>query len=106
MAAGDAYPGPVDSDGGTYQLRLKRGGVIERKSDGGREFAITQGSGHQELEENARRLVEAWKATSPSGLTFHVNGLGHAWFESGGQRLFLASVPGGFVWPDSQGAEE
>ena len=106
LAAGDAYPGPVDSDGGTYQLRLKRGGVIERKAGGGREFAITQGSGHQELEENARRLVEAWKATSPSGLTFHVNGLGHAWFESGGQRLFLASVPGGFVWPDSRGAEE
>lgn len=100
LQPGAPYPGPGDTDGGTFQLRLKRGGIIERKVKGGAEFALTSGASNPDLEANGNRVLAAWKTVLDRGITFHVNGLGHAWYEAEGERRFLADVPGGFAWPE------
>ena len=106
LVAGDSYPGPVDSEGGVYQLRLKRGGVIERKAQGGSEFALLTGTNTPDLERNASEVLASWKRVSDRGVTLHVNGAGHAWIVESGQHLFLANVPGGFAWPDEEGKSD
>lgn len=99
LSPGDPYPGPATDEGGEYHLRMKRGGVIERRRGKTLEFAITEGSSRPELEQNAQRLLAAWKSAVGRGISFSVNDLGHAWFEAGGERRFLADVDGGFAWP-------
>lgn len=110
---GDPYDGPLDKEGGTYKLRQKRGGVIERPiprattSDMapdqprsvGVEFAMVAGSGSEDLEANARRVLDAWRELFGRGITFHVTSQGDAWYAVGGERRFLAHVAGGFAWP-------
>ena len=103
LAPGDRYPGPSDKSGGTYKLRQKGGGVIERKGpDRSSEFALTDGAGAPELHRNANQLLNAWRVVSNQGMTLHVNELGHAWYTEGGERRFLAAVPGGFAWPTDE----
>lgn len=103
LAPGDPYPGPINADGGTVQLRKKRGGVIEREApDGSIEFAQVEGTGRTDLEANASRLLDAWKHALDRGVTVQINNLGHAWFTAGGQRRYLAEVQGGFAWPTAQ----
>lgn len=106
LRPGDPYPGPSDKSGGTFKLRQKGGGVIERKGpDRSSEFALTDGPGAPERLANATAVLNAWHTVSSQGLSFHVNGLGHAWYTEGGERRFLAAVPGGFAWPtDEEGA--
>lgn len=99
LVAGDPYPGPANADGGEYYLRMKRGGVIERRSKAGAEFALVEGSPWPDREQNAKALLAAWREAVGRGITFSVNDQGHAWFEAGGQRRFLANVAGGFAWP-------
>jgi superfamily II DNA or RNA helicase len=100
-AAGSVYEGPSDKEGGTYRIRQKAGGVIERKVGRDREFALLVSGGEKgELVANAKLVLEAWKATGESGLEFHVNARGDAFYLSGGQRRFLAHIPGGFAWPE------
>ncbi|MSO38453.1 MAG: DEAD/DEAH box helicase [Acidimicrobiia bacterium] len=100
LRPGDRYAGSSDKRGGTYQLRQKNGGVIERKGPNRTsEWAFTEGAGHSDLEENATRVLEAWRSTFDRGITFYVNERGDAWYTDGGVRLFLAHVPGGFAWP-------
>lgn len=97
---GDPYPGPSDKSGGTFKLRQKGGGLIERKGPGrSSEFALADGPGPPERLANAVAVLDAWRAVSGQGLSFHVNELGHAWYTEGGERRFLASVPEGFEWP-------
>lgn len=98
LTPGDLYPG-ADSRGGTFKLSQKKGGVIERRTKTGSEFALVADTSHPSLEENAKRVLEAWHALFDRGITFHVTEDGHAWFMQGGQRRFLAAVPGGFIWP-------
>jgi superfamily II DNA or RNA helicase len=100
LAPGAVYPGPAGREHGAFHLRMKRGGTIERKTKGGAEFALTSGSEAADLEANAERVLRAWKDTLKRGITFYVNELDHAWYEAGGERLFLAEVPGGFAWPE------
>jgi hypothetical protein len=100
LQPGSPYPGPGDAAGGEYQLRLKRGGIIERKVKGGAQFAATEDPERPELAANATRLLAAWKTVLDRGITFRVNELGHAWYEAEGERRFLADVPGGFAWPE------
>ncbi len=100
LSPGDRYPGPANKKGGTYKLRQKQGGVIERRApDGALEFALLDGTARPELEANARRVLNAWHELFDRGITFHVNGHGHAWYTQADQRRFLAKVPGGFAWP-------
>lgn len=99
LSPGDPYPGPATDAGGDYQLRMKRGGVIERRSGKVLEFAITEGSNRPDLERNAEQLLDAWRSAVGRGISFSVNELGHAWYEAGGERRFLADVTGGFAWP-------
>ena len=40
---------------------------------------------------NAKRLLAAWREAADRGITFHVNALGHAWYNAGRH----APVPGG-----------
>jgi hypothetical protein len=116
LQPGDRYPGPTDKKGGTYKLRQKHGGVIERplpnlraRHDGADtsrrsravEFAVVEGTGLQKREANAKRVLEAWRERFERGITFHVNEVGDAWYTEAGDRRFLAHVPGGFAWPVS-----
>jgi hypothetical protein len=106
LSPGDEYPGPATNEGGDYQLRMKRGGVIERKAGRGAEFALTDGADRADLVENAKRLLDAWREAVGRGIPFSVNDLGDAWYEAGGERRFLTRVVGGFAWPsDEQGTD-
>jgi superfamily II DNA or RNA helicase len=99
LQPGDPYPGPADNEGGSYQIRSKQGGRIERKLGGRTQFAIASAGHEPTLEENAQRVLRSWRKITSRGLDFSVNGLGHAWFEAASERRFLASVPEGFSWP-------
>lgn len=101
LSPGDPYHGPADADGGQYQIRSKRGGVIERRIGKRSQFAMTHDGGAPDQEDNARRVLEVWQAHIKRGIDFSVNHLGHAWYEAGNERRFLASVSEGFSWPDS-----
>lgn len=104
LAPGDIYPGRATREGGTFKLSQKRGGVIERRTREGSEFALVEGTNAPELQANARRVLEAWRQVLDRGITFHVTGDGHAWYTTNGKRRFLAAVPGGFAWPSTQEA--
>jgi superfamily II DNA or RNA helicase len=98
---GQALPGRPDKDGGTYRLRQKQGGVIERRApDGATEFAVTTGADPRAV--NARQLLDAWRQTADRGITCFVTRSGVVWYLEAGKPRFLARVPGGFVWPSAQ----
>lgn len=98
LSPGSLYPGIPDESMGTYKLRQKRGGSIERRKGSVVQFAETEGADRQA--ENARSLITAWQRLGMSGMTFHVNSQGHAWYRVAGEPRFLANVPEGFRWPD------
>lgn len=99
---GEHFPGPLDRSGGSFQIRQKSGGVVERRGPGGREFAATDPL-DDPRRQNARRVLEAWQRTGLPGIKFFVNSNGDAYHLDAGVPRFLASVPEGFDWP---GAEE
>lgn len=100
LRPGDRYPGPSDKLGGSYKVRQKQGGVIERKGpERSVEFAQTSGSDRSDLEANAVRLLSAWRSVLHRGVGFSINERGDAWYLAEGERRFLAHVPGGFSWP-------
>ncbi len=98
LSAGSPYPGPVDRTQGSYKLSQRRGGVIECQTGRVTQFAIVD-MNQDDRSDNGRRLLQAWQSLNTSGLTFHVNSLGHAWYREGGVTRYLADVPGGFRWP-------
>jgi superfamily II DNA or RNA helicase len=99
LEPGEPYAGPTDRAQGTFKLRKKRGGIIERQVGRVSQFALIE-SASDERAENGRRLLQAWQSLNTSGLTFHVNSLGHAWYREEGETRFLAAVSGGFLWPE------
>lgn len=100
---GAPYEGRTDRELGTYRVRQKSGGLIERRTARGSEFAGTRDDeGPSTLVSNARVLLAAWRQTGESGLTFHVNANGDAFYTSEGEVRFLARVPDGFAWPSSE----
>jgi superfamily II DNA or RNA helicase len=98
LQAGSPYPGPTDQNGGSFKVRQKRGGVIERRAGDSIQFAVTDQEDVRAV--NARGLLDAWRSLNTPGLTFFVNRLGHAWYRESGEPRFLASVREGFLWPD------
>jgi hypothetical protein len=98
LRPGSLYSGPADKKEGTFKLRQKSGGLIERRAGSEIQFAITDQHGDVRSE-NALRLLAAWASLNTSGMSFSVNRLGHAWYREGGEVRFLAAVPGGFLWP-------
>src|SRR5438309_1644087 len=72
LRPGDVYPGEASRVGGTFKISQKRGGVIERKTRGGSEFAAVEGTSTPALEDNARHVLDAWRQTLDRGITFHV----------------------------------
>ena len=97
LSPGAPYPGPTDKTGGTFRLSQRQGGRIQRAVRGGKEFALHDGASSGAL--NARQILEAWNQLNRPVSRFFINDLGHAWYESGGGRRFLAAVPSGFEWP-------
>ncbi len=102
LSPGDPYPGPATKELGSFRTRAKSGGVIERRVQGGAEFALTGPDVLDERSANAERLLTSWQRVLDRGITFHVNALGHAWYTEGGVKRFLAEVPGGFAWPSTE----
>jgi superfamily II DNA or RNA helicase len=96
LAAGDAYPGPLDAAIGTFKLRQKDGGNIERRYGRERVWALR--------DDNARRTLAAWRAMKLDGMDFFVSSSGVAWFRRDGRAVVLAHVPNGFAWPERDGA--
>lgn len=97
---GEPYGGPRDSAGGVYELaRVGGGKVARRRRGGGREFASTDANQFPESAANVGRVLEAWRTIGGSGREFVVNSLDHAFVEEAGAALFVAHVPGGFVFP-------
>ncbi len=100
LRPGDVFTGTIDKANGTFKLGQRQGGVIERAApDRGREYAFVEGTGRDELERNAQHLLGAWNDLGRPATKCFVNSDWQAWYEQGGDRLFLAHVPGGFVWP-------
>lgn len=97
------FAGPLDKQGGTFQIRQKAGGIIERRKDGVREFASAEvGSAAGDQIANAVKVLDAWRATGETGMKFHINRNGDAYYLAGGEAQFLAHVPEGFAWPDDE----
>lgn len=102
-AEGDRFVGPLDKQGGTFQIRQKAGGIIERRKDGVREFARTEpGSAKDNKAANAVNVLNAWRASGETGMKFHLNRNGDAYYLARGEAHFLAHVPEGFAWPDEE----
>jgi hypothetical protein len=99
LEPGSPYPGALDKTKGTYKLRQKRGGVIEKSSGSLSQFAILEGEADPRVT-NANHCIMAWKSLGMDGFTFYVNRSEHAWYRTDGEAKFLANVPGGFLWPD------
>lgn len=98
LVPGAEYLGPSDKLGGTFRLSKRGQGAIERAVAGGKEIAETEGESLQAA--NARRVVDTWQQLGTPSSRFYVNSREHAWFEAEGGRRFLASVSGGFRWPE------
>lgn len=103
LRPGDAYPGLPDSARGTFRLRRRSGGVIERRVGGELEYALidsaTSDGCDSRLVENGRRTLEAWRSLGISGMRFSVSDRDVAWYRHDGRANVLAYVPGGFAWP-------
>jgi superfamily II DNA or RNA helicase len=100
LSAGSPYPGPATDDRGTFRITRRGGGQIERRTGrGNREFAFDEGGVAPELEENARRLLDAWRSLDQAPTRFSINAGWHAWYREEGRPYFLTEVKGGFRWP-------
>lgn len=97
LQPGDAYPGPSDKRGGTFKISQRGGGSLEMAVKGGR--VIAQVGDNSPEQRNAEVVIAAWNTLNRPVFKIFVNSVGHAWFESDGERKFLASVPSGFDWP-------
>ena len=70
LVPGSGYHGPTDKLGGSFKLRQKGGGVIERRRPGApgeSEFALAD-SLDDPLEANARRVLEVWHQLFDRGI--------------------------------------
>jgi hypothetical protein len=105
LTVGEIYPGPADKRRGTYKLRRRAGGVIERRAGRDQEMALTTGTDSPDRQADAQRVLTAWRSLGIPGTSFHVNSLGHAWYEEAGERKFLAEVPHGFIFPSETAAK-
>jgi superfamily II DNA or RNA helicase len=101
-STGDPLPGLPDRDGGTYAIRQKRGGVVERKTASGVEWAFDDDARSPELAANARHVLDAWRTLLDRGISLFVSSDHIAWFIDEGVPRFLTEVPGGFAWPDAE----
>lgn len=100
---GAQMPMTRDTTNGTFKLRQKGGGIIERRTSRGSEFAgSSPGEGNAQLVANAARVLSAWKQTGETGLSFHVDAEDTAYYLRDGAPRFLAHVPGGFAWPSDE----
>lgn len=99
LRPGDEYAGSTDPTEGRFKLGQKRGGVIERRTRSGSQFALTADSGQPDLERNAIAVLAAWRSVSSTGLSFIVNSAADAVYWESGTPRFLAHIPGGFAWP-------
>lgn len=99
LQPGHEYPGNTKATEGKYKLAQKRGGVIERRTRSGAQFALTSGSGYPDLERNAATVLEAWRSVGTTGMQFIITESGDAVYWDGGTPRFLAHVPNGFAWP-------
>lgn len=86
-----------DAAHGTFKLRQKDGGNIERRY--GRERVWALRAGDSALERNAVATLKAWRATGLAGMDFFVSSGDVAWYRHEGRATVLAHVPGGFAWP-------
>ena len=98
LEPGEGYVGPGDKDGGTFLLRSQRGGVVARKSKGGYEFAVSDPSRSPTSAANVAAVLSAWHSLGSRGRPFHVDSAERAWTEAEGRMVYLADVPGGFVF--------
>jgi superfamily II DNA or RNA helicase len=102
LTPGAPYLGPTDKKQGSFKISLRGGGMLERAVAGGREYAATDSSAPRAA--NVRAVLTAWEQLGRPAPRFHVNEMGHAWYETEGERRFLADVPEGFDWPTNRGA--
>lgn len=103
LEVGDALPAQPDKAKGSYKIRSKMGGVIERRVGRDSEFALDEGEG--DAEQQANRILDAWRALGLTGMTFHVSSDGIAWYVAETGPSLLASVTTDLKFPsDSQGA--
>lgn len=102
LGVGEVLPGSPDRDRGTYQLRRKRGGVIERRRGRHREFALADGDlpGRHE----ARRVLDAWRRLDIDGMPVHVSSTGIVWYEADGAPRHLTVIDSDLVFPSDAGA--
>lgn len=103
LTPGAPYLGPTDKKQGSFKISQRAGGMLERAVPGGREYAVTDAANPRAA--NGRAVITAWEQLGRPTSRFHVNEIGHAWYEAAGERRFLASVPEGFCWPTDPGAK-
>ncbi|CAG4907703.1 unnamed protein product [Acidithrix sp. C25] len=96
---GDLYYGPTDATGGSFQIRSKGGGLIERRANKSEtEFAIIDENNYPQQSQNAIKTIKAWKLLLDRGIKISVNHRDDVWYVNNGSHIFLEHVPGGFLW--------
>ena len=104
LRPGDPYPGPRDKTGGTFKLRQKAGGILERRGGPrGGEFARSDGADQRSA--NVRVILAAWRSTALPGMPIFRTGTGHVWYLDGGRPYFLGVASEGFAWPSDEREE-
>lgn len=104
LRPGQPYTGPTEATNGTFRLRQKSGGVIERKI--GREIQFASVDATSAGGKNASRTIEAWRSLGLSGMDFYISAQEIAWYREVGGAKFLAYVAGGFTWPGAADAKK
>ena len=96
---GSAFVGAPNEANGTFFVRARDGGCVERKVRGGRELAVLVGENADARVANARTIVAAWRTIAKHGFAFFINDAWQAWYRDAGEPRYLARVAGGFAWP-------
>jgi hypothetical protein len=104
LLPGALFTGRANAMNGTFRLRQKSGGVIERKI--GREVQVAIIDASSAGGKNGSRTIEAWRSLGLSGMEVYVSAEEIAWYREDGRAKVLAYVPGGFAWPPTPDSKE
>jgi superfamily II DNA or RNA helicase len=104
LLPGALFTGRANAMNGTFRLRQKSGGVIERKIGRDAQVAIIDVSSAGG--KNGSRTIEAWRSLGMSGMEVYVSAQEIVWYREDGRAKVLAYVPGGFAWPPTPDSKE
>ena len=106
LRPGEALGRKPDADWGSFHLRQKSGGLIERRRGRDREFALTTPLGAPSTE-TAIAILGAWRELRLPGLPISIASDGTVWFEADGEARLLVRVEAPLAFTsDDRGSQD